>query len=125
LVTPAITSPAEAPHRHDLAVKTADCREGGFALRDVLLGRQALVPQVVSQTDSVLITPAMAAGSTLCERATALSATNTVAAFCAGTLAPDFNCFGAGANEMLEKIADVKEKHKRPAIRPYAVPPAS
>jgi hypothetical protein len=31
----------------------------------------------------------------------------------------------AALNEMLEKIADVKEKHKRPAIRPYAVPPAS
>jgi hypothetical protein len=26
-----------------------------------------------------------------------LSATNTAAALCAGTLAPDFNCFGAGA----------------------------
>ena len=31
----------------------------------------------------------------------------------------------AALNEMLEKIADVKEQHKRPAIRPYAVPPAS
>ena len=28
-------------------------------------------------------------------------------------------------NEMLEKIADVKEKHKRAAIRPYAARPAS
>jgi hypothetical protein len=38
---------------------------------------------------------------------------------------PDETKAIAALNEMLEKIADVKEKHKRPAIRPYAVPPAS
>ena len=31
----------------------------------------------------------------------------------------------AALNEMLEKIADVKEKHKRAAIRPYIARPAS
>ncbi len=38
---------------------------------------------------------------------------------------PDETKAIAALNEMLEKIADVKEKHKRAAMRPYAARPAS
>ena len=42
-VPPAIPFPAEAPQRQCLAVKKTDRGEGGFALLDLLLGRQPLV----------------------------------------------------------------------------------
>jgi len=38
---------------------------------------------------------------------------------------PDETKAIAALNEMLEKIVDVKEKHKRAAIRPYTVRPQS
>jgi len=38
---------------------------------------------------------------------------------------PDETKAIAALNEMLEKIADVKEKHKRAAIRPYTARPVS